>query len=546
MDCRSTISAVAGIFIFTFVLSASAQALDEKKTHIRCEVLDADKRNHIPCRVYIQRESGEWFTVQSEAKEGSAVPYRKQRPEQADSVEIHTTLSAHPFVADLPPGMYTLTVERGKEYLPHVQKLNVRAEPMSVKVELRRWINMHERRWYCGDTHVHRELDELPNLMLAEDLNVAFPLLYWVRDAYVSPKEGRKGARDPDPRVISVDATHVIYPRNTEYEIFTVDKKRHTLGAFFVLNHQSIFDAGVPPVKAIAERAHKEGALLELDKHNWPWSLMLVPVMKIDLYELSNNHVWRTAFGFRSFGEPAPDYMKIEQNDKGFTEWGWIDYGFQNYYALLNCGLRLRPTAGTASGVHPVPLGFGRVYVHQPDGFNYDGWVRGLGTGNSFVTTGPMLFVRLNDKSPGHTFKQEPRAEEYRLTGSAESGRPLQRIEIIVNGAIVRTIKPANHQTREGGYESRLNERLPIDGSSWVAVRCFEDAPNKRIRFAHSSPFHVDVSGKPLQPRRAEVEFLIKGVEDQLKRNADVLKKESLDEYREALRIYQDLAKTAR
>ena len=40
------------------------------------------------------------------------------------------------------------------------------------------------------------------------------------------------------------------------------------------------------------------------------------------------------------------------------------------------CGL-LRPTAGTASGVHPVPLGFGRVYVHCPAGFSYEAWVRG-------------------------------------------------------------------------------------------------------------------------------------------------------------------------
>ena len=107
--------------------------------------------------------------------------------------------------------------------------------------------------------------------------------------------------------------------------------------------------------------------------------------------------------------------MKIERDKNGFTERGWIDYGFQNYYALLNCGFRLRPTAGTASGVHPVPLGFGRVYVHCPDGFGYDAWVRGLDRGESFVTTGPMLLVRVNGKNPGTTFKP---GEGSRSTGS--------------------------------------------------------------------------------------------------------------------------------
>ena len=53
--------------------------------------------------------------------------------------------------------------------------------------------------------------------------------------------------------------------------------------------------------------------------------------------------------------------MKVGQDDRGVSERGWIDFTFKNYYALLNCGFRLRPTAGTASGVHPVLLGFGRV-----------------------------------------------------------------------------------------------------------------------------------------------------------------------------------------
>ena len=119
----------------------------------------------------------------------------------------------------------------------------------------------------------------------------------------------------------------------------------------------------MPPFGPVARRAHDEGALIELDKHNWPWSMALVPVMPVDLFELSNNHVWQTEFAFRDFGESPAPYMNVERDAKGFTERGWIHFGFENYYALLDCGFRLRPTAGTASGVHPVPLGFGRVYV---------------------------------------------------------------------------------------------------------------------------------------------------------------------------------------
>jgi hypothetical protein len=237
--------------------------------------------------------------------------------------------------------------------------------------------------------------------------------------------------------------------------------------------------------------------------------------------------------------------MKVERDLKGFTERGWIDFGFQNYYALLNCGFRMRPTAGTASGVHPVPLGFGRVYVRQPKGFKYDGWVKGLDEGNSFVTTGPMLFVKMDDEKAGTTFKADA-GREFHVAGSASAAVTLERIEIVVNGEVKRTLKPANCQNKDGAYESPIDEKVTFAESGWLIVRCYEDRPDKRLRFAHTSPFHVDVAGKPVRPRRAEIEFLIKRVTDELARSEKILPPAALAEYREALRIYEDIARMAR
>ncbi len=551
--CRTAFLLIYGVLGLPAFCALTGPALRSEpakpaKVRLTGEVTDAATGKPIPARVYIQGDDGSWHFPVAAGPAGSVVAYRKQRADNSRSSEMHTTLSAHPFVVELSPGRYTITVERGKEFLPQYRVVTVGYEPVECRFKLQRWIDMAALGWYSGDTHVHRPIDELPNLMLAEDLNVTFPLLYWVTEAFASPASSQRrplGAIDPKP--IPVDPTHVIYPRNTEYEIFTVGKQRHTLGAFFVLNHQGILDTGVPPVRPIAERAHREGGLIELDKHNWPWSMMLVPVMKADLFELANNHVWRTEFGFQTFGEPAPAYMNIERDDKGFTERGWLDYGFQNYYALLNCGFRLRPTAGTASGVHPVPLGFGRVYVRCPDGFNYDAWVRGLNAGRSFVTTGPMLLVRVNGFEPGHTFQSAAGGDrEYRVTGRTASAQPLDRIEIVVNGEVARTLKPANRKMENENFESPIDEKLIIDGTSWIAVRCFEDRPDKRVRFAHTGPFHIDVAGQPLRPRRAEVEFLIKRVEDQLNRSAKLLPETAVEEYRAALEVYKGLAKNAR
>jgi hypothetical protein len=488
-------------------------------------VLDSSTRKPLPCRVSIQGADGKLHLASSASPDGRAVPYTKDR---SGSLESHATLSAHPFQADLPPGRFTITVQHGKEYLPESRVIEVEDRPLEVEFALKRWIDLGSRGWYSGETHVHRPLADLSNLQQAEDLNVAFPFTWWVLESSVAPTAANAagGAGPAGKRVVEIDPTHVYSTWNTEYELFRVGKKNHTLGAFFILDHRTPFEVGVPPVKPVALRAHAEGALLELDKHAWPWSMMLAPVMGVDLYELANNHLWEAKFAFGDFGAPPPDYMAVEKDARGVTESGWIEYGFRNYYALLNCGLRLRPTAGCASGVHPVPLGFGRVYAKVEGAFDFEAWMKALNAGRSFVTTGPMLLIEVQ----GGT-----------IQGTAESAVPLSRIEVVVDGEVARTIRPENRATASGGFSSPIREAYDRSASHWIAVRCWEDRPDHRPRFAHTAPVFQDVPGKPVRPLKAELDFLLKRVEDELARNTGILPEPALEEYREAAAFYRGL-----
>ena len=533
----------AAVFVCVFISALGGQA---EAVGVTGMVVDAETRDLVACRMYIQGRQGEWYFAESASPEGSVVHYKKQNWLNEESVEMHTSLSAHPFTVDLPPGEYEFTVGRGKEYFTATRSVKVGNEPVDLRFELKRWIDMAERGWYSGETHVHRTLEELRTVQLAENLNVSFPLLYWVHRAYKPPTAGERSTRETvEPRVIAIDDTHVIYPLNTEYEISTVNSKRHMLGAFFILNHDSVFEQGVPPVSPIAEIAEREGGLLELDKHNWPWSMMLVPVMDIDLFELANNHMWRTEFAFKGFGEKPPEYMDVETDEGGYTERGWIEYGFQNYYALLNCGFRLRPTAGTASGVHPVPLGFGRVYVKLPDGFSYDAWIQGLDAGRSLVTTGPMLFAKVNDRLPGHVFRREAAvSRDFSVSGEVISSEPVDIVEVVVNGGVGQTIQPANERMESGAYRSPIEAEIDVEKSSWIAVRCFDERKGRRLRFAHTAPWHIEVSGKPLRPRPEEINFLIDRMEKQIERNKGVLPEDAVQEYRRALEVYRGIAES--
>ena len=297
----------------------------------------------------------------------------------------------------------------------------------------------------------------------------------------------------------------------------------------------------MPPVKKIAELAHAEGALLDLDKHSWPWSLMLPPVAKVDLFELSNNSVWQTRFGFSRSGKPA-DYMQIELKNGQMSERGWLDYGFQCYYALLNCGLRMTPTAGTASGVHPVPLGFSRVYVHLEGALSTDSWLAGLKAGNSFVTTGPMLFVKVNDQLPS-IIKEESiqGVPEVKIEGAVHSANRITLIELIINGDIIERITPINHQVEDGSYQTTFRSDQKVNRSSWIIARCFTKLPNGRERFAHTAPFYFEAPGKPIRPKQVEIDFLTRRMKEEIDRNQDVLSEEALSEFQEALEFYQNL-----
>jgi hypothetical protein len=195
--------------------------------------------------------------------------------------------------------------------------------------------------------------------------------------------------------------------------------------------------------------------------------------------------------------------------------------------------------------VHPVPLGFGRVYVHTGDEFSYESWMAGLNAGRSFVTTGPLLDVRVNERLPGEIFKQERVTQTYRFTGVAYSERPLSKIEIVSQGRVVRTLEPKNTELPLGGFESRIDETIDVNSSTWFCIRCWQPTEDGRLRFAHSAPWHIELA-EPLRPRPEEILYLIARVEEELERHKGVLPEAALAEYREALRIYREIERRAR
>lgn len=536
LSCHSLL----GIALFWALASVC-----QSQTLVEGQILDAETGEPLAARLYLEDEKGQAFLVDSLDPKVKAFQYRVDR---GASREIHTAVPKSGFRVELPPGTYRLTAERGKEYLPLQRKLTVNDKPIQMDLKLQRWIHMAAEGWYSGDTHIHLPLDQVPLPLMAEDLNVGIPITYWATDTLHNPKDNNRVVNAPvQAQLITVEANRVIWPINTEYEIFTVNGKRHTLGAFFAINHRQPLTTSVPPIRETVEEARRQGALLDLDKHNWPWSMMLLPVAHIDLYELSNNHIWRTPFLFGDwYPEYVADYMDVELDPQGqLTEQGWIDFGFEVYYSLLNCGFRLRPTAGTAVGVHPVPMGFGRVYVHVDGPFNYEAWIAGLKEGRSFVTTGPMLRTKFNGKPAGNEWKAKNR-DTILVEGKIQSAKPIGRVDIIRNGEVLLSWEPEDKNRVGWQYTHEFAKEVEFTESGWLAVRCYEDREDKRPRFAHSGPVFVTIGDQPIRPRLAEVDYMVNRVRNEIQRHRGVLDEASLQEFEAALKYYEQLRETAR
>jgi hypothetical protein len=350
----------------------------------------------------------------------------------------------------------------------------------------------------------------------------------------------------------------VIWPRNTEYEIFTVGSKRHTLGALFVLGHRQPLQKGVPPWRPVIEEVGRTEpqAVFDMDKLDWPFAMLLPAVAPGALYELANNHTWRTAFAFRTWNTAAPAFLQppFGTSQGGHRE--WLDYTHGMYHTLLNCGLRLPPSAGTASGVHPVPAGFSRVYVHLPEGFSFDGWMDGLRSGRSFVSTGPLLFATADGHDPGHVFRLSS-TDQTVLQVSFEvlSEQPLLYGELLINGCPERLLYPSNQKTQQGAFRTQLQVDAELKRSGWFALRFWEQRPDGQVRFVHSAPWYVELDSQPVRISRPEKDYLIERMQHEIARSDGVVSPDAMQEYHQALAFYaalpevddtQQMARTAR
>lgn len=447
---------------------------------VRLVIVDSDSGKPVPCRVHLKDSAG-----------------KPVRPAAFPFWHDHFVC---PGVAelDLPSGAYRYEIERGPEFEKLTGSLAVsESGSPAVTNQLRRLLDLAREGWWSGELHVHRPPTDIEVLMQAEDLHVA-PVITWWND-----NNAWKDRSVPENPLIRFDGDRF-------YQLMGGEDERNG-GALLYFNLNRPLDiAGAArefpsPMKFLAEARSHPGVWVDIEKPFWYDAPVWLASGQVDSIGIAHNHMYRggvypnEAWGRQRDRQRLPD----PQGNGTWTQ--------EIYYHALNCGLRIPPSAGSASGVLPNPVGYNRVYVQVKGELSYEKWWDGLKAGRVFVSNGPLLRCLANGEWPGHVFNVAANVPiELTLEATLDSRDPIRVVEIVQNGRVIRTVSPS--ELKQGGALGvvRFNE------SGWFLVRAMAAVP-ETFRFASTGPFYVEIGESPRRVSRNSTQFFLDWVRERAK-----------------------------
>jgi hypothetical protein len=471
--------------------------------HLEIEV--ADVSGHpLPCRIHLIDQRGN-------AQKVAGLPFWHDH-----------FVCAGRCTAPLAAGKFDYAIERGPEYLRKTGQFELaEGADRKLDVTLERIANLRAAGWYCGDLHVHRPIDEIERLMQAEDLDFAPVITWWNSRNTWSDKEV------PEEVTRRFDGHRI-------YTIMAGEDEREG-GALLYFGLESPLDIAAAdrefpsPMRFVAEaRKRNREAWIDIEKPFW-WD---VPVWlasgQMNSIGIANNHMCRSQmYPSEAWGKPRDARRLPEPRGNGF----WSQ---EIYYHMLNSGLRLPPSAGSASGVLPNPVGYNRVYVRLDEPLTIEAWFRGLSRGRCFVTNGPLLLVTADGQDPGATFKlQSGEHRRLRIEIQLTSQDPVSQIELIRNGNVADTAKCSDALTQRHTLE------LSIDEPCWFLVRAIADVKNT-FRFAATAPWFVERGDGAHRISRRSTQFFLDWVDERIARVKANIKN---DAEREQVLVWQAKAR---
>lgn len=464
------IRSLTRLWLLLFIANASATQA-QPPGQVAITILDATTSRPTAVRVRLTRSGRPVSKLPAEAV---AVMYGLWDHEDGYAFQPDSSFYvAGTFHLSLPPGTYQLSLSKGHEFLRQQVNLTVRSgQTLRQTYRLKRWVNMAAKGWYSTDGHIHirrspRENPLLLTWLQAEDVNVGALLrmgdfweTYYPQYAYGEAGVYGKGnylitTGQEDPRTpelghaFAIGAADRVRQRDRYYFFDEVFDKIHQLGGLTGYAHQ-------------AKTFHGYRGLM-LDGLRGKVDALELLQFCVDEHPLHTNH----------------------------------------YYHLLDLGIPLTATAGSdfpwcgQDHNHGPPertsrIGNARFYTYLNGPLTFVNWRRAVRAGHTFVSSGPMLDLRVNGALPGDRLAIK-RGDSLRITVHAfgqASQVPLDTLEVVSHGRVIG--RATTHQAGQSVNRLSLTLTLPsVERGQWIAARCTA-GPGQA---AHTTPIYVTVDG---------------------------------------------------
>jgi TolB protein len=437
---------------------------------VRIRVLDADGGT-LPARISVAASDGRGYSPEGAFQRAAMV---------FDNHYFHATGEVE---VEVPAGRTRIAALHGWEYRPAEDTVAVPAGGVATAtLTLDRMIDLPARGWWSGDTHVH-DLHQGFGLtheafflqLEAEDLHVTHALIHMDGTRLM----GRWA-----------DLTGAPHPLSTPTHILQYGQEfRGGLGHIGMIGiHDYILpfvagQGGMPYAQhslddAYIAAARAQGGLAGF-MHPYP---ALAREPRTAASTLIALDVARGLGDFYDIGALWSDELAS------------ADF----YYRLLNAGFRMPATGGTdnfSDVFRDPPPGSARTFARIDGPLSVASWLDAVRRGRTFMSTGPLLLLDVDGRQPGDEIALAADAPaRLRVRVEALSIAPLDSLQILVNGEVVRNIAAGDERTRIG-----FDGDLDIPHGGWIAARAL-GPPSPLLgddyAFAHTGPVYVTRGGR--------------------------------------------------
>lgn len=419
----------------------------------------------------------------------------------------------------LPPGDYTVVLNRGPEYFVDTHELNVRdSVSQRAEFQLRRWIHAATKHWYSGDHHVHAagcaHYDsptegvtprDMMRHILGEDLNVGC-VLSWGPCWYSQKQyfEGKTSALSTPQYLMRYDievsgfpsshAGHLCLLRLTEDDYPGTEKLEE-------------WPSWTQPVLAWGK---EQGAVVGYSHSGW--GLQLPDIMPNGSREFSRPNGGANPGWTGKAADKLPDYAMPKFDGIGANEFvvtaandvcdfiSAVDtpaiWELNVWYHTLNTGLRSRISGETDFPcIYGDKVGLGRIYVKIPEGkdLTYEEWIQGVKDGRSYCGDGlsHIFDFAVNGLEVGTIEMQDGTASQLPQPSELNLAKP-GKVTVTFDVAALLAEQP--NEMTERIRNKRLDEK-----PYWHLERC-------RIGQSRRVPLEIIVNGEVAAKKEIEAD----------------------------------------